>query len=86
MDTYELATVDGPYVICSYATYLMRCLEEQVSPTCLEGMSLDFVSACRQPAISDGSYNIPTSLFMARPVGMPSCSSKWPYPARPDVR
>ena len=30
MDTYELATIDGPYVICSYATYLMRCLEEQV--------------------------------------------------------
>ena len=29
VNTYEQATVDGPDVICSYATYLMRCLEER---------------------------------------------------------
>ena len=39
VNTFEQATVDGPDVICSYATYLMRCLEEQGLDTCLRGRS-----------------------------------------------
>ena len=30
---YEQATVDGPDVICAFATFLMRCLAEQGKPT-----------------------------------------------------
>ena len=46
---------DEPDVICSYATYLMRCLEEQGLDTCLKGRSLDLASAYRQLAIADES-------------------------------
>ena len=55
VNTFEQATVDGPDVICSYATYLMRCLEAQGLDTCLRGRSLDLASAYRQLAIADES-------------------------------
>ena len=55
VNTYEQATVDGPDVICSYATYMMRCLHEHGLPTQLLGRSLDLASAYRQLAIADGS-------------------------------
>ena len=55
VNTCEQATVDGPGVICSYATYLVRCLEEQGFSTCLRGRSLDLTSACGQLAIADES-------------------------------
>ena len=37
VNTYEQATVDGPDVICSYATYVMRCLDERGLPAELLG-------------------------------------------------
>ena len=52
---YEQATVDGPDVICAFATFLMRCLAEQGKPTTLLGRSLDLASAYRQLAIADSS-------------------------------
>ena len=55
VNTFEQATVDGPDVICSYAVYLMRCLEAQGRPTSLLGRSLDLASAYRQLAIADES-------------------------------
>ena len=55
VSTFEQATVDGPDVICSYAVYLMRCLEANGLPTCLLGRSLDLASAYRQLAIADAS-------------------------------
>ena len=55
VNTFEQATVDGPDVICSLATYLMRCLVDQGRPSCLKGRSLDLASAYRQLAIADES-------------------------------
>ena len=55
VNTYEQATVDGPDVICGYAVYLMRCLQECGVSTDLLGRSLDLASAYRQLAIADGS-------------------------------
>ena len=52
---YEQATVDGPDVICAFATYLMRCLADQGRSTELLGRSLDLASAYRQLAIADDS-------------------------------
>ena len=52
---YEQATVDGPDVICAFATFLMRCLAEHGKSTALMGRSLDLASAYRQLAIADGS-------------------------------
>ena len=52
---YEQATVDGPDVICAFATYLMRCLQLQGRETELLGRSLDLASAYRQLAIADSS-------------------------------
>ena len=52
---YKQATVDGPDVICAFATFLMRCLAEQGKPTALSGRSLDLASAYRQLAIADSS-------------------------------
>ena len=55
VNTFEQATVDGPDVICSLATYLMRCLVDQGRSSCLKGRSLDLASAYRQLAIADES-------------------------------
>ena len=52
---YEQATVDGPDVICAFATYLMRRLADQGRSTELLGRSLDLASAYRQLAIADDS-------------------------------
>ena len=52
---YEQATVDGPDVICAFATFLMRCLADQGKPATLLGRSLDLASAYRQLAIADSS-------------------------------
>ena len=52
---YEQATVDGPDVICAFATYLMRCLQLSGKPTEILGRSLDLASAYRQLAIADAS-------------------------------
>eukprot|EP00435_Cladocopium_sp_Y103_P035488 s3870_g9.t1 len=55
VNTFEQATVDGPDVICSYAVYMMRCLDRCGHSTSLLGRSLDLASAYRQLAIADGS-------------------------------
>jgi len=52
---YEQATVDGPDVICAFATFLMRCLSANGQSTALLGRSLDLASAYRQLAITDSS-------------------------------
>jgi len=52
---YEQATVDGPDVICAFATFLMRCLAMNGRATELLGRWLDLASAYRQLATADDS-------------------------------
>ena len=52
---YEQVTVDGPDVICAFATFLMRQLADNGKQATLVGRSLDLASAYRQLAIADGS-------------------------------
>ena len=52
---YEQATVDGPDVICAFATFLMRCLLNEGKSTELLGRSLDLASAYRQLVVVDDS-------------------------------
>ena len=85
VNTYEQATVDGPDVICSYATYLLRCSEEQGLSTCLRGRSLDLASAYRQLRLQMNPCGNPTLLCMARPAGLQSFSSQRLYPSGPDL-
>eukprot|EP00435_Cladocopium_sp_Y103_P013179 s2353_g3.t1 len=71
VNTFEQATVDGADVICSYAVYMMRCLEGHGLSTCLLGRSLDLASAYRQLAIADGSLQH-SYLSVFDPVGQTS--------------
>ena len=77
---YEQATVDGPDVICAFATFLMKSLSAHGQPTALLGRALDLASAYRQLAITDGSRKHAfLSVYNPSSPGVrPNSSSRWP--------